>query len=363
MITIKVADMHCDTISALYNSINKETELEEVSSREINKTNNKSLSEGNILPSLKSNNLHIDLDKMRAGDYLVQNFALFINLKGDEDPLELCLKLVDLYYNEIERNNHIIASALNGNDILENQRQGKMSSVLTIEEGGVCKASLANLRNFYRLGVRMLTLTWNYENEIAYPGIKLNKSNLIKEEQVHTLNPREEPHKGLKEFGIQFVKEMEDIGMIIDVSHLSDDGVKDVLKYTKKPFVASHSNSRTICNHPRNLTDNLIKSMAIRGCVIGINLYPPFLEEGLSDNKEMGTIDSIISHIKYMINIGGTDCIGLGSDFDGIPGHGQLNDASYMQVLAESLEDGGISHNTIEKIFYKNVLNLYLEVL
>jgi len=352
--------MHCDTISELYNSINTN----------INTNTNTNTH------SLRSNHFHIDLNKMKAGNYLVQNFGLYVNLNGDDDPLERCLKLIDLYYNEIEKNKDIIAPALTGDDILTNESQGKMSSLLTIEEGGVTKASLSNLRNFYRLGVRMLTLTWNYENEIGHPAKKLDITNPIRLKELHRyekLYSQEKSNKekssnetneqGLKEYGIYLIEEMESLGMIIDVSHLSDSGIRDVYKYTKKPFVASHSNSRTICNHPRNLPDDLIKKMADRGCVIGINFYPPFLEENLSDNKESGTIKSIINHIKHIINIGGPDCIGLGSDFDGIPGHGQLRDGSYMPLLAAYLEDAGISHNTIEKIFYKNVLNLYMELL
>lgn len=325
--------MHCDTISALYNK--KKVSLE---------------TRGNDLPTIRQNNLHIDLNKMKQGDYLAQNFGLFVNLRKEEDPLEHCLKLVDLFYEEIKKNNDKISFALNVSDIKENEKAGKISGLLTIEEGGVTKGSLSHLRNFYRLGVRMLTLTWNYENEIGHPSIKPNNQT------------------GLKEFGIEFIREMESLGMIIDVSHLSDSGVKDVLKYSKKPFVASHSNSKALCNHQRNLTDDLIRQMANKGCVIGINYYPPFLEEQanvISRQEELakGSIKSIISHIKHFINIGGSNCIGLGSDFDGIPGHGELKNASYLPKLAQALEDHGISNKTIEKIFYKNVLNLYNEVL
>src|SRR5699024_6273549 len=100
-----------------------------------------------------------------------------------------------------------------------------------------------------------------------------------------------------------------------------------------------------------------------RGCVIGINLYPPFLKEEVDGRIEKGNIESIIHHIKHIISVGGTECIGLGSDFDGISGHQEIKDASYMPKLAQRLEDAGISYNVIEKIFYKNVLNLYKEVL
>lgn len=303
---------------------------------------------------------------MEQGDYLAQNFGLFVNLRGKEDPLEHCLKLVDLFYEEVKKNNDKIALALNVADIKENEKADKISGLLTIEEGGVTKGSLSHLRNFYRLGVRMLTLTWNYENEIGHPSINLNVAKGEQGEEktsVKTLN-----QIGLKEFGIEFIREMEELGMIIDVSHLSDSGIEDVLRHTKKPFVASHSNSRVLCNHQRNLTDGLIKQMANRDCVIGINYYPPFLEKQASqetskEEASKGSINSIISHIKHIINVGGSNCIGLGSDFDGIPGHEELKDASYLPKLAQALEDCGLSNKTIEKIFYKNILNLYNEVL
>lgn len=337
---MKVADMHCDTISSLYNKDN-------------------TINKNTYFPNLRNNHLHIDLDKMKKGDYLVQNFALFINLQGEDDPLERCLKLIDLFYRELEKNKDIIGQALNVNDIMENERRGKMSAILTIEEGGVTKGSLAHLRNLYRIGVRMLTLTWNYENEIGYPSL----------ERTRSQNSKAKPSQnGLKDFGIKFIQEMEQLGMMIDVSHLSDDGIEDVLKYTKTPFVASHSNARAVCNHPRNLPDNLIKQMANRGCVIGMNFYPEFLEDKapadeILETQNKGTISSIVTNIKHIINIGGSGCVGLGSDFDGISGHAELKDASYLPKLAETLEEAGIPHQTIHKIFYKNVLNLYKEVL
>ena len=341
---MKVVDMHCDTISALYNSGN----IGEGIAEDIAAGNKKGW-------NLRKNPLHIDLERMKKGNYLAQNFGLFVNLEGEKDPLEHCLKLVDLFYKEIEDNVDMIGQALNYNDIIENERQGKMSALLTIEEGGVAKGSLAHLRNFYRLGVRMLTLTWNYENEIGYS----HKSGKLQDKD----QDKEKVIYGLKPFGIDFIKEMESLGMIIDVSHLSDGGVYDVLKHTDTPFVASHSNARAICSHSRNLPDELIRQMANRGCVIGVNFYPPFLEEMGSEEENTGSISAIVKHINHLINVGGSQCIGLGSDFDGIPGHDELKDASYLPRLAQSLEDAGLTYRTIENIFYKNVLNIYKEVL
>lgn len=325
-----VADMHCDTISEIYQA----------------KENGK-------LYNLKKNELHMDLEKMKKGDYLLQNFAMFVEMKKQADPMEHCLKLIDLFYQELKENDDIIALALKYEDIKKNREAGKISAFLTIEEGGVTRCDLSHLRNFYRLGVRMLTLTWNFENGIGFPNYSLMEDG----------NPdyhMPETTRGLTDFGLEFIHEMERIGMIIDVSHLSDAGFYQVLDNTAKPFVASHSNARHICGHVRNLTDDMIKKLANRGGVTGMNYYPVFLEE---DKEDKGTIASIVRHIKHIANVGGYECIGLGSDFDGIPLHKELSDASYMPLLAEALEKEGFTNSQVEGIFYKNVLRVYKEIL
>ena len=199
----------------------------------------------------------------------------------------------------------------------------------------------------------MLTLTWNFENGIGFPNYSLMVDGNL---DYHT----PETVRGLTDFGLEFIHEMERIGMIIDVSHLSDAGFYQVLNNTTKPFVASHSNARQICGHVRNLTDDMIKQLANRGGVTGMNYFPLFLED---DKEDKGTIASIVKHIKHIANIGGYECIGLGSDFDGIPLHKELSDASYMPLLADALEKEGFSNSQIEGIFYKNVLRVYKEIL
>lgn len=325
-----VADMHCDTISEIYQG-----------------------KESGKLYNLKKNELHMDLEKMKKGNYLLQNFAMFVELKKQPDPLAYCLKLIDLFYQELKENEDTIGLALKYEDIKKNQEAGKISAFLTIEEGGVTRCDLAHLRNFYRLGVRMLTLTWNFENGIGFPNYSLmedGKADYRTPDTVH----------GLTEFGLEFIHEMERIGMIIDVSHLSDGGFYQVLQNTTKPFVASHSNARQICSHVRNMTDNMIKKLADRGGVMGMNYFPRFLED---DETDGGTIASIVRHIKHIANVGGYECIGLGSDFDGIPLHKELSNASYMPLLADALEKEGFTSGQIEGIFYKNVLRVYKELL
>lgn len=325
-----VADMHCDTISEIYQA-----------------------KENGEVYHLKQNKLHMDLEKMKKGNYLLQNFAMFVEIKKRKDPLEHCLKLIDLFYEELKENVDTIALALNYKDINKNKEAGKISAFLTIEEGGVTRCNLAHLRNFYRLGVRMLTLTWNFENGIGYPNYSLMTNGTP---DYHT----PETKHGLTEFGLDFIYEMENLGMIIDVSHLSDAGFYQVLNHTTKPFVASHSNARHICSHVRNLTDDMIRKLADRGGVTGMNYFPRFLE---NDGEDKGSVASIVKHMKHIANVGGYECIGLGSDFDGIPLHKELSDASYMPLLADAMEKEGFTSSQIEGIFYKNVMRVYKEVL
>lgn len=321
---MKVVDMHCDTISGLWRARKEE---------------------GKAL-SLRENGMQVDLMKMKAGDYLLQNFAMFVFLGREADPLVNVLELIDEYYRQLEQNRDLIAPVYCYSDIENNAAAGKLSALLTIEEGGVCKGSVEVLRNLYRLGVRMLTLTWNFENEIGYPGI--NPKN-----QAQTGGNR-----GLKPQGIEIVREMNRLGMIVDVSHLGDEGFWDVVKYCDGPFVASHSNARAQCGHNRNLTDEMIRALADKGGVMGINFCGDFLTEGGSDR-----IDDMIRHIRHIRSVGGIGCIGLGTDFDGIDNVPEVQNAGDMQLLAQGLERAGFKAGEIEKIFSGNVLRLYREVL
>ena len=146
--------------------------------------------------------------------------------------------------------------------------------MLTVEEGAVCKGSTGKLRHLYRLGVRMLTLTWNYPNELGWPNVKMPPEG-SEEAPDFTVPDREH---GLTETGFAFLSEMERLGMIVDVSHLSDAGFWDVARAAEKPFVASHSNARAVCHHVRNLNDEMIRALAEKGGVTGLNFCPSFLE-------------------------------------------------------------------------------------
>ena len=330
---MKAIDMHCDTISALL----------------------RKKQYGNPY-SLAKNDLHVDLEKMRAGDYLLQNFAMFIYTGSGRDPFEECMEMIDLYEELMGQEKDKIAPVFTYADIEKNEKAGKLSSMLTLEEGAVIKGDLDNLHRLYDRGARMMTLTWNYANEIGYPNCLNEKGEENAWGVPNTTN-------GLTPFGIDCVREMQRIGMIVDISHLSDAGFYDMLKYTDKPFVASHSNARTIGGHSRNMTDDMIKKMAERGGVLGMNYCAGFLSMEQDYDKAQGTVQMIVDHLRHIKNIAGCECMGLGSDFDGIPTHAELPDASYLPRLSEALEKAGFTYSEIEKIFSGNVLRVYKDCL
>ena len=322
---MKVVDMHCDTILELYKARERGEEI-----------------------SLLDNDLHIDLKKMEAGDYFLQNFALFVDLKGTEDPFLTCVRMADLFYQVMEENRDRISPVTTWAEIERNWKEGRMSALLTLEEGEVCQGDPALLRTLYRLGARMMTFTWNYENSLAWPGRE---------------GGLPETEKGLKERGFEILEEMEALGMIVDVAHLSDAGIWDVLRTAKKPFVSSHSNARSLASHARNLTDEMIRAIAEKGGVIGINYYCNFLEDIPEGGRQISRISRMVEHMKHIRQVGGAGCIGLGSDFDGIYGEVEIGNSAGLPRLAEAMESAGFTAGEVEAVFHGNVLRLYREVL
>ena len=322
---MKVVDMHCDTILELYKARERGEEI-----------------------SLLDNDLHIDLKKMEAGDYFLQNFALFVDLKGTEDPFLTCVRMADLFYQVMEENRDRISPVTTWAEIERNWKEGRMSALLTLEEGEVCQGDPALLRTLYRLGARMMTFTWNYENSLAWPGRE---------------GGLPETEKGLKERGFEILEEMGALGMIVDVAHLSDAGIWDVLRTAKKPFVASHSNARSLASHARNLTDEMIRAIAEKGGVIGINYYCNFLEDIPEGGRQISRISRMVEHMKHIRQVGGAGCIGLGSDFGGIYGEVEIGNSAGLPRLAEAMESAGFTAGEVEAVFHGNVLRLYREVL
>ncbi len=348
---MKIIDMHCDTISRVYN-VQKHTET----------------------ANLLQNNFQVDLIKMKSAGYLLQNFALFIDLSETSSPYETFLDQLAIFQAEMEANSDLIAAVTNYSEIITNEKQGKMSALLTLEEGEVCNGSLEKLREIYDLGVRMMTFTWNYPNSLGFPAepapftvLDDASCQASSNSMRNTLVPQtaySRPQKGLTDSGIEFLAEMEHLGIIADVSHLSDAGVRDVCRFATRPFCASHSNARSICSRGRNLPDELIRSISEKGGVIGVNYYGPFLTNVPNDqNIFFSYSKDIVRHICHISKIGGIYCIGLGSDFDGIDDNLELKNCSQMELLEQDLKKNGFRSSEIDQIFYKNVRDFYQELL
>lgn len=293
---------------------------------------------------LASNSGHISLEKMKQGEALAQFFAIYIAREELQtmDAYDIFNGVYDTYKKELSENEDIILPAYCVEDILANKADGKMSSILTIEDGVVISNKMERLDEIFQKGVRLLTLTWNFENSIGFPCSDNEKEHMI----------------GLKPFGIEAVEKMNNMGMLIDVSHLSEGGFYDVARYSKRPFVASHSCARALCNHRRNLTDNQLKTLGEKGGMVGVNFYASFLRE----NSDFATTSDIVEHIVYMANKAGIESIGLGSDFDGIDTQVEIKDYAGYPRLIHALNKYFVA-SEIDKICSKNILRVMSESL
>ena len=328
---MNIVDMHCDTLSVMLENKRKGQPY-----------------------GLDYSKNQITLPRMQQSGYLLQNFAAYVNLAQAENPLLEALELIDLFYTELKKHTDVIRPVRSWADIKKNQADGVMSALLTGEEGEITLGKPEYLRTLYRLGMRMMTLTWNYENSLGFPNRKLSLSGTDHFSDSNSQNC------GLKEQGITMLAEMEQLGMIIDVSHLSDAGFYDVLNHTTKPFVASHSNARSVCPDLRNLTDDMIRKLADRGGITGINFCQDFL--GTPDTSQ-DYLDQAVVHMKFLMNLGGEEFVALGSDFDGIPVYDDFADCSVMPKLIHAMEKAGLTPTQIEKICHKNTLRVYRELL
>lgn len=317
---MKLIDLHCDTLLGIVHGEN------------IN---------------LKSNHLCVDLEKMKQADSMAQFFACFINMRRfqGEDRwnrgYEYAMNMIARGKKEFADNSQEIALTRSYEELLHNENSGKISAFLTVEEGGIIDGKMENLEALYGEGVRLITLTWNEENCLAFPNS----------------DDKDIMNRGLKPFGIEVVERMNDLGMLVDVSHLSDGGFWDVLKYSKKPVVASHSNARALCSHRRNLTDEMIHALAEQGGVSGINFYPCFL----NDNAK-ATVDDLAHHIERMYRLGGEDFVAMGTDFDGFDdGELDIKHLGQMEMLYDALKKRRFNDTQLEKFWFKNAMRVIKE--
>ncbi|WP_026494914.1 dipeptidase [Butyrivibrio sp. WCD3002] len=320
------ADMHCDTLMKAF------FEGEE------------RLFEGQGMQSISN--------MIKAGQ-LLQFFAVFFIPELDEETKkqagftreipsddEYYSELKSILYSQVEKHSDSIAIALSAEDVRKNKAAGKASAMLTLEDGRFLNGSLDKLRSVYDDGVRAIGLTWNGENCLGYPN-SADKSIM---------------EKGLKTFGFEAVEEMNRLGILVDVSHLSDGGFFDVAKTCKKPFIASHSSCRVLTDHQRNLTDEMIKIIASKGGVAGVNFAPEFVNIGEGDPKSKA--EFIASHVLHMYKVGGEDIIALGTDFDGIHGDIEIKHPEEMDLLFDILSKKGLSSSVLDKFASENVMRV-----
>jgi len=315
VIVLKLIDLHCDTISCCMKEKDKY--------------------------GLFRNDFNVDIEKLKKANSSAQFFAMFVDLEKTKDPLEACLLMADKFHQELEINKNYIKLAKNYEDIISNEKEDKISAFLTIEEGGVLQGSIGNLKRFYEMGVRLITLTWNYPNDLGFPNANIK-----------------DWKQGLTSFGKEVVQEMNSLGMLVDVSHLSDEGFYQVADISGRPFVASHSNARAVTHNYRNLTDDMIKLLAEKGGVMGINFEKTFL-----GNRQFSAVEDMVTHIKHIFNVGGAEVLAMGSDFDGINQELEIRDIGEIDKLINVLIKEGFTEGQLEKFLYKNALRVIKDVL
>lgn len=299
--------------------------------------------------SLKSATGHIDLKKLVNGGALLQCFAAFIPTHetaahyGIQDaPWEFFMKLAAQFGQEMKTHPDRLAPVRCFADIEQNRAKGLVSAMLTVEDGGCIEGDPSRLKTMYELGVRLITLTWNYENCLGWPNSP--------DPALHA--------KGLKDFGLEALDEMGRLGIIVDVSHLSEGGFWDVVRENKKPFVASHSCARALCDHSRNLTDEQLRALGDRGGVCGVNFYSKFLREGAEHTAN----EDILRHMAHIADRAGMEAVALGSDFDGIDCTLEMENYSGLAHLAERIADRFGTDNA-EKICHQNALRVMADVM
>lgn len=307
-------DLHCDTLFWLANGGEKGDFISgdwRVTVEKLKQANSH-LQVLAACPSMaKKSGKPTPLEQKQA--YQTMRNCLFEMIKAYGDTLNLCTR------QEVREESF-------------HEKKGIQNLLLALEGGDFLEEKIEEITALKRDGVSILTLTWNYENSIGYPNSRDPK--IMKQ--------------GLKPFGILAVEALNEEDILIDVSHLSDGGFYDVALHSTKPFIASHSNARSICPHPRNLSDDMIRLLGEKGGVAGLNFYPDFL------GKSKDYYELLAAHLSHLIQKGGSELPAIGSDFDGFQGSAAVAHAGEMEQLSNYLKKKGFSEEILEKIWYQN---------
>ena len=338
-------------------------------------------------------NGHISLDKVRAGNLGAEFFSIWVDPRMNQGHFaQRTLDLIDSVYQQAARHPDRMMMAFNVADIERAHKEHKLAALMGIEGGHSIENDMHLLDDFCRLGVRYMTLTWSNTNEWA------DSSG-----DIH--DPKLEHHNGLTDFGKQVVLEMNRLGMMVDISHVADKTFWDAIATTKAPVIASHSSARALVNHPRNMTDEMLRAVAKNGGVVQVNFYSGFddarymeaseaqkkerdaaIEAALAKKRAAGEkvtfededrvqtewmariprppFSSLIDHIDHIAKVAGVDHVGLGSDFDGVSGAtpAGMNSAADLPKITQALLDRGYSADDIRQILGGNLLRVFGEV-
>ena len=313
---ISVFDLHCDTALAL-----------------LGKT-------GNEAGNLKHNSLHINLDRAAKLEAYCQCFACFTTPDMQQwmkvSPIVVFERELATIQREVDKHKRMIRLAYCAEDVEANRDSGKMSAILTIEGPAGFDFDPELLENLHQIGFRMSTLGWNEKNVLTGSNVTGG---------------------GLTDKGREYVKEAQRLGILVDVSHISDEGFWDIMEITQAPVVASHSNSRAVCNHSRNLTDDMFRAICRTGGVAGINQYAEFL-------GEHPTLDTVCDHVLHLLELDPDGKhIALGGDLDGCEAFSEgFEGIQSYPSLAQRLLERGLTEDMIRDIFWNNALNVLRSV-
>ncbi|HIZ45144.1 MAG TPA: dipeptidase [Firmicutes bacterium] len=311
--------------------------------------------------SLYENQMSIDIRRLKKGGCLAQFFAVWmpdrsaraqLGAEVEDELLEewddgYIARLLSGIRRETERYGDEIALAGSWADLEKNRAEGRMSAFLTLEDGRAVRGSLERLETFYREGIRLITLTWNHDNCFGRANYRDG-----------VFGSR---GSGLSDFGKEAVVRMNELGMLVDVSHLSDEGFYDVAAVARKPFIASHSNARALAPCSRNLSDEMIRILAERGGAAGLNFAPGFLSRDFSCRDSR--VCDMASHARHILDVGGEAVLALGSDLDGIAGNLEIDSPEKMERLWEALKQAGFTERQLELVMRGNAERVIRDVL
>jgi len=336
---------------------------------------------------------HISLDKARRGNLDAEFFSIWVDPETNQGQFaKHTFDLIDSVYEQAARHPDRMTMAFSVADIERAHREHKLAACMGIEGGHSIENDIHLLRDYYRLGVRYMTLSWSNTNELA------DSSGDIDDAKV-------QHHNGLTDFGKQVVLEMNRLGMMVDISHVADKTFWDAIATTKAPVIASHSSSRALTNAPRNMTDEMLQAVAKNGGVVQVNFFNGFIDENFrkaaeaqkpeveaakqkymeqlkSTGKEVNFIEidrlerewmakiprppltALIDHIDHIAKVAGVDHVGLGSDFDGVSGQTPqgIDSAADLPKITQALLDRGYSAEDVKKILGGNLLRVFGEV-